>query len=316
MKKVSVLIVNINTCDVLRLCLRNLENSYENLEVIVTDNSSNDGSPEMVEKEFPWVKLLRLPNNGLAYGLNKALEVATGDYYLYLGSDAFPKPGTIQGLVEYMEAHSDVGGAVVKLLLRNGEQDMDAHRGFPTPWVSFTHFSRLDKLFPKSELFAKYFMTYEDLEKEHEIDATISHFLFVSKKAQEKVGKWDDESFFLYGEDIDFCYRLKAAGFKLMYLPNPTAEHWKGVTVGVRKVSQDVASKAQVFRFRGKDIPRGEFRVLMHVLATNAMETFYNKYYRKQYPFVVTLVVIPTIKLIRFLRVTKQRVENFRKGIK
>jgi len=93
-KKVSVLIVNVNTKDVLRLCLENLKNSYGNLEVIVADNASTDGSAAMVTEEFPWVKVLELPNYGLAFALNKCTERATGDYYLYLGTDGFPKKNT------------------------------------------------------------------------------------------------------------------------------------------------------------------------------------------------------------------------------
>lgn len=316
-KKVSILIVNSNTKDVLKLCLENLKDSYENMEVIVCDNYSYDGSADMVEKDFSWVKLLRLPNNGIAFSLNKAVEVASGDYYLYLGPDAFPEKGTtIKGLVNYFETHSDVGGATVKLVLRSGDLDMDSHRGFPTPWVSFTHFLALDKLFPRSKTFAGYFMTYEDLTKEHEIDACITHFLFVRKSAQDVVGKWDNENFFVYGEDIDFCYRLKQAGFKLMYLPQFTSQHWKGVMVGVRKVSQDVASKSPIFRLGDKDYSRGDFRVMVHVFSTNAMEAFYNKHYRKKYPYLVTLWVIFTVRILRLLRTTKQRYLNYKNKIK
>lgn len=315
MEKVSVVIVNINTKDVLYLCLKNLSGIYENLEVIVCDMNSQDNSAEMVEREFPLVKLCRLPNNGLAFGLNKGVEIATGDYILYLGSDAFPKKGTIEGLVDYLKKHESVGGAVAKVLLRDGSFDMDTHRGFPTPWVSFTHFLKLDKLFPNSKHFAKYFMTYENLEQEHEIDASITHFLFVSKKAQDKVGKWDDKNFFLYGEDIDFCFRLKESGFKIMYLPNLTAEHWKGVAIGIRKVSQDVATKTNVFDFMGKKVSRAQSKVMIQEFSTNAMETFYNKHYRKNYPFIVTLLVIVSISFLKLLRVNKQKLVNLKEKL-
>ena len=316
-KKVSVIIVNTNTNDVLRLCLENLKDSYENMEVIVNDTASYDGSVEMMETEFPWVRINRLPNNGLAYALNKGIESATGEYYLYLGSDGFPEKGkTIKGLVEYFDTHPDVGGAAVKLVLRSGEVDMDVHRGFPTPWVSLTHFLALDKLFPKSKLFAGYFMTYEDMNKEHEIDSCITHFLFIRKSAQDKVGPWDDKTFFLYGEDIDFCYRLKKAGYKLMYLPQFTAQHWKGVTVGVRKVSQDVASKSPVFKLGDKDYTRGKFRVRIQELSTEAMEAFYRKHYISQYPWIVNFLVIFAIRVLKVIRVNKQKLLNLKNGMK
>ncbi|MFC1622332.1 glycosyltransferase family 2 protein [Patescibacteria group bacterium] len=307
MKKVSVIIVNINAEKVLKLCLENLKGIYENLEVIVADNSSTDGSAEMIEKEFPWVKLLKLPNNGLSFGFNKCLEVATGDYLLYLGEDSFPNERTIPDLVRYMEENPETGATVAKLLLRDGKQDMDGHRGFPTPWVAFTHFSGLGKLFPKSKRFARYFMTYEDLDKPHEIDATISHFLMVRRNVQEKVGKWDEENFFLYGEDIDMCYRIKQAGYKIMYLPHVTCRHWKGVIVGVRKESRDVATQADTFIFRGEKYDKYSFRVLLRKISTESMLTFYKKYYASKNFFLLNWLVIGAIKTLTYVRVIHQK---------
>ena len=133
----------------------------------------------------------------------------------------------------------------------------------------------------------------------------------MSKTAQDKVGKWDEENFFLYGEDIDFCYRLKEAGFKLMYLPQFKAQHWKGVTIGIRKSSKDVATQASTFNFRGKDMSKKELRVLVQKLSTQSMETFYNKHYRKIYPWPLTLLIITTIRTFSFLRTTKQRIVNY-----
>jgi hypothetical protein len=315
-QKVSIIINNTNTCGALKLCLENLIDIYPNMEVIVSDTNSYDGSPETVEKEFPWVKLIKNPNNGLAYGLNTALKIATGDYYLYLGSDGFPEKDTAEGLVRYFEEHPDVGAATVKLVLKSGEQDMDGHRGFPTPWVSLTHFLHLDKLFPKSKLFAGYFMTYEDLNKEHEIDACITHFLFVSKKAQDKVGKWDAETFFLYGEDIDMCKRIKEAGFKIMYLPQFKAQHWKGLSIGIRKTSQEDFTKIPLISFRGNDITRGQLKVMMQRHSTEAMGSFYKKHYQKDYPFYITWLVIATIRLLKICRIQKQKYLNKKQGLK
>jgi GT2 family glycosyltransferase len=310
MKRISVIIVTVNVREILRLSLENLKDIYENLEVIVCDNDSQDNTAEMVANDFAWIKLLKLPNNGLAYAQNEALKIATGDYILYLGPDGFPTKDTLNGLVEYFELHHDVGAATVKLLLRSGDQDMDAHRGLPTPWASLTHFLQLDKLFPKNKLFAQYFMTYEDLSKEHEIGACISHFLFVRKEAQEKIGLWDSDLYFLYGEDIDFCYRVKLAGYKLMYLPQFTAQHWKGVSIGIRDVSKDVASKVKLIMFRGKKIPQDEFKVYLHKLRADAMKNFYNKFLVHKYPFFVNWWVYGTIDILWGLRVIKQKYIN------
>jgi len=320
MKKVSVLISNTSTCDVLRLCLQNLEKikkeEYPELEVVVGDNTSRDGSAEMVRTEFPWVKLIVNPNNGLAAHLNVILKSATGDYYLYLGTDGFPKEGTITGLVNYFEdpKNAKVGAAAVKLLLRDGKQDMDGHRGFTTPWVSFTHFTKLGKLFPKSKLFSGYFLTHEDLNKEHEIEMCITHFFFVRKETQDQVGLWD-EDFVVYGEDLDMCFRIKEAGWKIMYIPQFTAEHWKGVTVG-RKETSDVKTADVIITLRGVDYTKGEFRVQMRRLSTRAMELFYKKHLKDKYPFFITWIVLLTVKALYVLRIASQRRTNKKMGIK
>ncbi|MFZ2663879.1 MAG: glycosyltransferase [Patescibacteria group bacterium] len=320
MKKVSILISNTSTCDVLRLCLQNLEKikkeEYPELEVIVADNSSRDGSVCMMKVEFPWVKIIVIPNNGLAASLNFALKVAVGDYYLYLGTDGFPKEGTVKGLVKYFEDPKNfkVGAAAVKLLLRNGKQDMDGHRGLVTPWTSFTHFTKLEKLFPKSKLFNGYFLTYKNLNEEHEIDTCITHFFFVRKEIQNQVGTWD-EDFVVYGEDLDMCYRIKKMGWKIMYLPQFAAEHWKGVSVG-RKETLDVKTADVNVELRGVDYTKGELRIQMRILSTKAMSLFYNKHLRKKYPFFITWFVMITIKIMTVLRIEAQKRTNKKMGIK
>jgi len=187
MRKVSVIIVNYNTKDILEDCIRNLDGQYKNMEVFVIDNDSPDGSAEMVKREFaqedyPWLKLIEAPNNGLAASSNIGLEKTTGDYLLYMGSDAFPEKGTIEGMVDYMEEHKKVGVATCKLVQRDSKLDMDAHRGFPTPWVAISHFLWLDRMFPKSKVFNGYFMGYENLDEPHEIDLCISHFMLIKRE--------------------------------------------------------------------------------------------------------------------------------------
>lgn len=318
-KKVSVLICNFNTKDILKKCLENLfsVNKYNNIEVIVADSGSTDGSVDMLREDFPHVTVVESQNNGLAAGLNSALSRASGEYLLYLGSDGFPEADTLGGLVEYFETHSQVGAASVKLVLRDGKLDKDAHRGFPTPWASFTHFTYLGKLFPKSHLFGQYFLSYEDMSKEHEIDSCITHFLFVRKSTQDQVGQWDDERFFLYGEDIDMCYRIKQAGWKIMYLPQFTAQHWKGVTVG-RKESSDIERPNIDYDFRGKKYKKDEFLLLIRKESTNSMKTFYKKHYQKLYPAPLTWLVLTTITVFMYGRIYmqafKDKVKKFKQS--
>ena len=289
MKKVSIIIVNYNTKAVLNECLRNLEGIYADLEIIVVDNASSDGSAAMVKATFANVILIEAQNNGLAAGYNLALEKATGDYILFLGSDAFPELTTVEGMVGFFEENSDVGIATCKLILRDGNLDMDAHRGFPTPWAALTHFSGLNKFFFKSKIFNRYFLGWHDLDKPHEIDLCISHFMMVRKKVFEDVGSFD-EGFFVYGEDVDFCYRAKYTGWKVMYLPQWQATHYKGVTVGTRKESADItkASEETVSKMKKSSV--------------DAIKIFYEKHYVSKYPKIITWAIFKAIDFLYYTR--------------
>jgi GT2 family glycosyltransferase len=299
MQKVSVIVNNYNTKDTLRECLANLtNNNYENLEIIVWDNASTDGAPQMVKNEFPNVTLLASDQNkGVSFGYNRAFEVTTGEYILYVGSDAFPKKDVILGLVEYMEQNPKVGLSTAKLVTRDGSLDMDAHRGFPNPWTAATHFSRLNRLFKKSRLFNQYFREYEDFSKPHEIDACISHFMFVPKKVVEQINGWD-EDYFVYGEDIDFCYRIKMAGYKIMYLPQFEVLHYKGTSVGLRKTTAKL-SKASI-----------DTKIRMTKASTNAMKIFYKKHYASKYPKILTGTVLGTIGFMAAARILMVKLKN------
>lgn len=305
--KISVIIVNINSRAVLYIALANLREIYPNLEVIVVDNGSTDGAPDMVKADFPWVKLIAYENYGLACSLNLALKEVTGDYIYYLGNDTFPEKETFAGLVNYFKDHPEVSAASTKLAARGEEMDWDAHRGFPTPWVSFTHFTKLEKIFPHTKTFGSYFMTYLDLSKEHDIDATITHSLFIRKKVQDEVGKWD-EDFFLYGEDLDMCFRIKEKGYSIRYLPQFRALHWKGVIIG-RKKSKDTKVAAK-YTIRGQVYSPGAFRIQIRKWSTQAMRIFYDKHYKDKYPVFVTLLVHSVIDVLTALRVWDQKMQN------
>lgn len=288
--KISVAIINFNTAPMLVRCLQNLETLREANEIIVIDNASTDGSVERVRQEFPAVKLISLPENkGLTAASNIALHEATGDYLLYLGADAYPEPGVICNLADYMDAHVDVAIATAELRLRDGSLDMDAHRGFPTPWASFTHFSGLNRLFPHSALLNQYFLGHHDLTEPHEIDLCISHFMFARRQVLLDIGGWD-EDFFLYGEDVDLCYRVKEAGHKVMYLPQFKALHYKGASVGIRKQSKDISSASEETKLRAT------------LLTTKAMALFYQKHLYEQYPLLVSAAVMNGIRLLGLVR--------------
>jgi GT2 family glycosyltransferase len=292
MKTLSVIIVNYNTISLLEECLRNLEKIDIEKQVIVVDNGSTDGSAEMTEQNFPYVELIKTQNNGLAAGNNLGLDRAIGDYILFLGTDAFPGKEVITGIMEYMGSQDDVGVCTAELVLRDGTIDMDAHRGFPTPWAALTHFSKLNVVFPSSKIFNRYFLGYENMGQPHEIDLCIAHFMMVKKEVFENVGRWDEE-FFVYGEDVDFCYRVKQAGWKIMYLPQFKVLHYKGSSVGIRKETKDITTVSSKSEETGKK---------MKSETTRAMRIFYRKHYTNKYPKLLTGFVLFGINTLEKLR--------------
>jgi len=289
MKKsdVTAIIANYNTRQILQDCLRHIIKLKEVKQIIVVDNASVDNSSEMVKRQFPSVLLFSLKKNeGISYSYNLAAKKAKTRYLLFLGSDAFPEKNTVTFLDDYLDKNPEVGLTTCKIILRNGNLDMDSHRAFPTPWNSFLYFTKLN---PK-----KYFLQGEDFSKPHEIDACISHFMFARKKAFESINGFDKD-YFVYGEDIDFCYRLKKNNWKIMYLPQVKATHYKGVSVGLRKESKDITQASK------------ETKIRMSKMTTDAMGLFFKKHYLKNYPTLFNLLILSTIKLMKTVRVLKIR---------
>jgi GT2 family glycosyltransferase len=229
---ISVVIVNYNVREFLRGALVSLRKSLAASglegEVFVVDNASRDGSQEMVAKEFPDVRLYALKENiGFGRANNLALRDAQGEYLLILNPDTILGEDTLRVMVDFMRAHPDAGAAGCKLLNGDGSFQLSCRRGFPTPWASFTKLFGLSKLFPKSELFAKYNLTYLSEDETYEIDALVGAFMLLSRKAYELTGGFD-ESYFMYGEDLDLSYRIKQAGLKNYYVASTSTIHFKG----------------------------------------------------------------------------------------
>jgi hypothetical protein len=240
MLDLGVIILNWNTRDLLRRCLQTVFSSSGEFtyKVIVVDNASSDGSPEMVTQEFPQAELIVSPaNNGFSSGNNIGLRalgfhdkgsarVDAPRYALLLNPDTEVPPDALYRMVEFMDARPEIGAAGPKLVLPDGSLDKACHRGFPTPVVSLYHFLGLGKLFPNSPRFARYNMTFLDPDQEAEVDSVVGAFMIVRREAIESAGLLD-ETFFMYGEDIDWAYRIQKAGRKIIYHPQVVVKHVK-----------------------------------------------------------------------------------------
>lgn len=290
----SIVILNFNTSALLRNALNSLKDTKNiKLQIIVVDNASSDDSVAMVNAEFKEVHLIASKKNlGFAGGNNLALPYLEGRFVLFLNSDTTTPADTLGYLVNYLDSHPDIGIITCRVDLKIGGMDLDCHRGFPTPWASLTNFVGLSKLFPKSKLFNQYHLGYLDLGTIHEVDAVTGAFLMVRKAAARDLGYWDD-SFFFYGEDLDFCYRYKQAGWKIVYNPQVSIIHYKGASSGIKKESSNFTA-AQIDTKRR--IARESVR---------AMRIFYNKHYKTKYPWLLNQLIFASFNFLEWKRVNK-----------
>ena len=280
MIRLSVIILNYNTKELLKGCLKSVLDSLfliQNSEMIVVDNGSSDGSVEMVRDKFSKVKLIvNSKNLGFAKGNNLGMKVAEGNYILLLNSDTMVEKETLPKVVKFMEENPKVGVATCRVELADGELDPACHRGFPTPWASLTYFFGLEKLFPKSKIFGQYHQTYKDLHTTHEIDSPSGSFYLVRRKTIDEVGLLD-EDFFMYGEDLDWSFRIKQAGWKIMYVPEVKITHFKKQS-GRENVDLEERKRATDHFYQ-------------------TMKLFYRKHYQDKYPFFVNWIMIWGINL-------------------
>ncbi|MCF8241117.1 MAG: glycosyltransferase [Melioribacteraceae bacterium] len=226
----SIIIVNYNVKEFLQNLFASIEKAAQNLshEIIVVDNASDDGSRELLDEKYPDVKLIANKKNvGFGVANNQGLEIAKGKYILLINPDTIVKEDTFTSLIKFFENNPDAGMAGCKVLNPDGTLQLACRRSFPGPWVSFTKVAGLSKIFPKSKLFAQYNLTYLDENQSYEVDAISGAFMMMRKETYEKVGGFDPQ-FFMYGEDLDLCYRIKSAGFKVYYVHETEIIHYKG----------------------------------------------------------------------------------------
>jgi len=228
--KLSVVIVSYNVKYFLEQCLHSVRKALKNIpaEVFVVDNNSVDGSCNLVKEKFPEVVLIENKKNyGFAYANNQAARLSKGEYILLLNPDTIVEEDTFEKVVAFMDRTPDGGGLGVKMIDGKGNFLPESKRGLPSPWVAFYKIFGISKLFPKSKRFGRYHLSYLDENKIHEVDVLAGAFMLLRKKALEKTGLLD-ETFFMYGEDIDLSYRITQAGYKNYYFPETTIIHYKG----------------------------------------------------------------------------------------
>lgn len=285
----SIVVVNYNAKEFLKKCLDSIfESDFKNIEVIIIDNNSKDGSPEDLKeyaKNKPKIKLiLNKKNVGFSVANNQGVKKSVGRYVLFLNPDTNVYPATFSYMISFMDKNKNAGVSTCKVLLPNGQIDDASHRGSPTPWNSFCFFSGLEKLFPKSKIFSGYHIGWENLDKIHEIEACAGAFMMTRREAGKQIGWWD-EDFFFYGEDLNFCMELQKMGWKIYYVPKVSILHYKGISSGIKNHSKHL-SHADL-----------EIQKTATVARYDAMKILYRKQYINDYPKIVTWFVMKGINL-------------------
>jgi GT2 family glycosyltransferase len=235
---VSVVVVSWNTRDILRGCLRSIfEQTREvSLEVFVVDNNSHDGSAEMVRAEFLAVKLIANPQNrGFAAACNQGMREACGRYTLLLNPDTIVLDDAISRCVRYADLHADVGVLGCQVL-ENEKRIQLTGFSFPTPLNTFLALSGLSRAFPRSRLFGRPQLGWWERDSEQDVDVVSGMFMLVRREAIAQVGLMD-ESYFIYAEEADWCYRFAQARWRRVFTPCARIIHLDGGDKSTSQVS-------------------------------------------------------------------------------
>ena len=230
----SIVIVSYNVKDYISQCIRSIYKSdlnKDNYEIIVVDNNSHDGTCEEIINNFTHVKLHKnKTNTGFSKAVNKAVSLSSGEYIFILNPDVIVQDNTFSILLNNYSKIDKIGAVGPKILNSDGTIQHSCKRSFPTPLNSLSRLMGLDKLFPKSKFFGKYNLTYLNIDEEHEVDVLSGAFMMVPKIVYDKIDGFD-ERFFMFGEDIDFCHKIKDIGLKVIYSPLTEIIHYKGESV-------------------------------------------------------------------------------------
>ncbi|TDF96221.1 glycosyltransferase family 2 protein [Paenibacillus piri] len=264
----SIIILNYNTCELTINAIKSVYASHTHYkyEIIVVDNNSADASVQTINENFPSTVLIKNDENyGFAKGNNIGIRKATGRYILLLNSDTEVQEDTLETMIAFMDSNRSIGAAGCKVVLPDGSLDKACRRGFPTPSASFYYAFGISKLFPDSPRLNQYQLSHLDPDQDYPVDCLVGAFMMVRREAFEQVGLLD-ENFFMYGEDIDWCYRIKQGGWNIHYYPYTQIVHHKGASSR-----------------------RKPFKIIYEF--HRAMYLFHKKHYQTRYNFLVNYFV-------------------------
>jgi len=274
--QLSVIIVNYNVKNLLRDCLLSVQKAAHSIdtEIILVDNASSDGSVEMLKAEFKYVKLIANTQNlGFSKANNQGIAQAQGKYILLLNPDTLINKNTFEDCLNFSKQTNNCGGIGVQMLDANNQFLKESKRGFPTPWASLCRLSFLNKLFPNSALLNGYYLGHLSNDENHQVEVLAGAFIWIKKSIIDEIGGLD-ETYFMYGEDIDFSYRIQQAGYHNYFLGTVTILHYKG-----------------------ESTDKYSFKYIKHFY--DAMKIFSKKHYPRTYPLyhmgIILMIILHSI---------------------
>jgi len=248
--ELSVVIVAWNAKPYLRLCLESLVKAppRRSIEVLVVDNASADGTIEMVEREFPWVKLVKSKENlGFAKGNNVAIRQCRGHYIALVNPDVIVFPGCLDALADFLDENPKVGNVGPRVFNPDMTQQSTCRR-FPTLWNNICTTTRLESIFKGRRLFAGEHMFYFPHDRTIPVDVIVGCFSMIRRETFDEVGVLD-EGLFMYGDDVDWCRRAHNAGWRVMFYPGAQAIHDRGKTTAPFPEHFAVAQQRSILRY-------------------------------------------------------------------
>lgn len=300
MRDISVIIVNYNVKELLEQCIKSIFSASQNLdvEIIVVDNNSFDGSIPYIKDKFKnedRLKLIESPVNlGFAKANNLGVKESSGEYVLILNPDTILQEDTLEKTLEFYKSQKETGAVSCKLILPNGKLDLACRRSFPTPSVAVYRILGLSKIFPKSKIFGKYNLTYLDENKTYEVDAIVGAFMLIKRDIYDKV-KGFDEDYFMYGEDLDLCFRIRKAGYKIFYYPETSIIHYKGESTKKSSISyvNNFYGAMQVFVSKNLNTSFWLMNVLIKLsIFYRAVISYVSRFFKNNYPVLLDLIAI------------------------
>jgi len=317
--KLSVVIVNYNVKYFLEQCLQSVIKAGEGIEteIFVVDNHSVDGSVKMLKEKFPEVIIIENKINlGFSKANNQAIMQSKGEYVLLINPDTVVENTTFRKIIDFMDNHKDAGALGVKMIDGKGKFLPESKRSLPKPSVAFYKIFGLSSIFPKSKTFGQYHLGYLNKDKIHQVEILSGAFMLIRKEVLNTIGLLD-ESFFMYGEDIDLSYRVLKAGYKNYYFPETRIIHYKGESTKKSSINYVVVFYNAMIIFAKKHFTQKNarlFSILIHfAIYLRAFLAISNRFLKNI--FLPLLDIIAIYAGIFFLQIYWESMILFREGV-